>query len=154
MGLEKIHIWAINRFIYEPVVNVVAPKLLVCVRERTRLPKYVWKHFISHLSAAVETAIKNKTMAHAHGENIQNQKHLQETKQILYNITNKLPIKFTFTTCHHHYHHHVVPPAQISLPLSRHFSRSFIASGWSSGLHPVFSHSCCMYVRAGRPAFA
>ena len=26
--------------------------------------------------------------------------------------------------------------------------------GRSSGLHPVSSHSCCMYVRAGRPAFA
>ena len=24
---------------------------------------------------------------------------------------------------------------------------------WSSGLHTVSSHSCCMYVRAGRPAF-
>ena len=42
----------------------------------------------------------------------------------------------------------------ISLTLSRHFSLSFIASGRPSGLHPVFSHSCCMYVRAGRPAFA
>ena len=53
------------------------------------------------------------------------------------------------------YHHHrVMPLAQISLTLSRHFSLSFIASGWSSGLHPVSSHSCCMYVRAGRPAFA
>ena len=31
---------------------------------------------------------------------------------------------------------------------------SFIASGRSSGLHPVSSHSCWMYVRAGRPAFA
>ena len=31
---------------------------------------------------------------------------------------------------------------------------SFIASGRSSGLHPASSHSCCMYVRAGRPAFA
>ena len=51
-------------------------------------------------------------------------------------------------------HHHVVPQAWISLTLSRHFSLSFIASGWSSGLHPVSSHSCCMYVRAGRPAFA
>ena len=39
-------------------------------------------------------------------------------------------------------------------PLSRHFSLSFIASGRSSGLHPVSSHSCCMYVRAGCPAFA
>ena len=52
------------------------------------------------------------------------------------------------------YHHHVMPLAQISLTLSRHFSLSFIASGRSSGLHPVSSHSCCMYVRAGCPAFA
>ena len=43
-----------------------------------------------------------------------------------------------------HHHHHVVPPARISLTLSRHFSLSFIASGRSSGLHPVSSHSCCM----------
>ena len=34
------------------------------------------------------------------------------------------------------------------------FSLSFIASTRSSGLHPVSSHSCCMYVRAGHPAFA
>ena len=44
--------------------------------------------------------------------------------------------------------------AQISLTLSRHISLSFIASGRSSGLHPVSSHSRCMYVHAGRPAFA
>ena len=55
---------------------------------------------------------------------------------------------------HHHHHHHVVPLARIYLTLSCHFSLSFIASGKSSGLHPVFSHSCCMYVRAGRPVFA
>ena len=42
----------------------------------------------------------------------------------------------------------------ISLTLSRHFSLSFIASSRSSGLHPISSQSCCMYVRAGRPAFA
>ena len=59
---------------------------------------------------------------------------------------------FLFNTNHHH--HHVVPLAQISLSLSSHFSLSFIASGWSSGLHPVSSHICFMYVRAGRPAFA
>ena len=47
-------------------------------------------------------------------------------------------------------HHHVVQPARISLTLSRHFSLSFIAFGKSSGLHPASSHSCCMYVRAGR----
>ena len=45
----------------------------------------------------------------------------------------------------------VVPPARISLTLSRHPSLSFIASGRSQGLHPVSSH---MQVRAGRPAFA
>ena len=50
-------------------------------------------------------------------------------------------------------HHHVVPPARISLALSRHFSLSFIASGRSSEPHPVSSHGSGMYVRAGRPAF-
>ena len=55
---------------------------------------------------------------------------------------------------YHHHHHYVVPQAQISLILSRHFSLSFITSGRSSGLHPVSSHSCCMYILAGRPAFA
>ena len=54
----------------------------------------------------------------------------------------------------HHHHHHVVLVARISLTLSRHSSLSFIASGRSSGQHPVSSHSCWMYVRAGRPAFA
>ena len=52
------------------------------------------------------------------------------------------------------HHHHVVPLARISLTLSCHFSLSFIASGRSSGLHPVSSQSCCMYVLPGRPAFA
>ena len=52
------------------------------------------------------------------------------------------------------YHHHVVPLARISLTLARHFSLSSIASCRSSELHPVSSHSCCIYVRAGRPAFA
>ena len=55
---------------------------------------------------------------------------------------------------HHHHHHHVVPLARISLTLSRHFSLLFIASGRSSGLHPVSSHSCWMHVRAGCPTFA
>ena len=54
----------------------------------------------------------------------------------------------------YHHHHHVVPLARISVTLSRHFSLSFIASGRSSGLHPVSSHSCWMYVRADRPAYA
>ena len=55
---------------------------------------------------------------------------------------------------HHHHHHHIALVAQITLTLSRHSSLSFIALGRSSGQHPVSSHSCWMYVRAGRPAFA
>ena len=60
--------------------------------------------------------------------------------------------KLTRTNCNNN--NNVVPLARISLTLSRHFSLSLIASGKSSGLHPVSSHICCMYVRAGRPAFA
>ena len=55
---------------------------------------------------------------------------------------------------HHHHHHRVMLVAGISLTLSRHFSLSFIASGRSSGQHSVSSHSCWMYIRDGRPAFA
>ena len=54
----------------------------------------------------------------------------------------------------YHHHHHVALVAQIPLTLSRHSSLSFITLGRSSGQHPVSSHSCWMYVRAGRPAFA
>ena len=56
-------------------------------------------------------------------------------------------------TLYHHLHH-IVLAARISLTLSRHSSLSFIALGRSSGQQPVSSHSCWMYVRAGRPAFA
>ena len=55
---------------------------------------------------------------------------------------------------HHHHHHHVMLVAQIFLTLSCHSSLSFIALGRSSGQHHVSSHSCWMYVRAGRPTFA
>ena len=51
---------------------------------------------------------------------------------------------YTFIYIYHHHHYQVVPPARISLTISRHFSLSFIASGRSSGLHPVSSHNCCM----------
>ena len=53
-----------------------------------------------------------------------------------------------------HHHHHIVLAARISLTLFRHSSLSFIALGRSSGQQPVSSHSCWMYVRAGRPALA
>ena len=59
-----------------------------------------------------------------------------------------------FTFIYHHHHHHIALVARISLTLSRHSSLSFTALGRSSGQHPVSSHSCWMYVRAGRPAFA
>ena len=58
------------------------------------------------------------------------------------------------TLTYYHHHHHVALVARISLTLSRHSSLSFIALDRSSGQHPVSSHSCWMYVRAGRPAFA
>ena len=54
----------------------------------------------------------------------------------------------------HHHHPHITLSAWIFLTLSRHPSLSSIAFGWSSGLHPVSVQSCCMYVRAGRHAFA
>ena len=54
---------------------------------------------------------------------------------------------------YHHHHHHVVPSARIFLTLSHYSSLSFIASGWYSGLHPVSSHSRCMYVLVCRPDF-
>ena len=66
---------------------------------------------------------------------------------------NQIPFVVIYCHHHHHHHHHVVPPVQISLTLSRHSSLSFIASGRSSGVQLVSSQSCCMYVRAGRPAF-
>ena len=61
---------------------------------------------------------------------------------------------FSILHHHHHHHHHIALVARISLTLSRHSSLSFIALGRSSGQQPVSSHSCWMYVRAGRPAFA
>ena len=63
-------------------------------------------------------------------------------------------IYFTELFGTHHHHHHIALVARISLTLSRHSSLSFIALGRSSGQRPVSSHSCWMYVRAGRPAFA
>ena len=66
-------------------------------------------------------------------------------------IVGYLMTNFLYT---YHHHHHIVLAARISLTLFRHSSLSFIALGRSSGQQPVSSHSCWMYVRAGRPAFA
>ena len=75
---------------------------------------------------------------------------------LFFNFLHTVGIRsiFTYIYHHHHHHHHIVLAARISLTLSRHSSLSFIALGRSSGQQPVSSHSCWMYVRAGRPAFA
>ena len=70
---------------------------------------------------------------------------------IYYNARIFLKLLSIYIYIYIYHHHHVVPLARISLTLSRHFSLSSIASGRSSGLHPVSSHICCMY---GHPAFA
>ena len=59
-----------------------------------------------------------------------------------------------YLCCLIYHHDRVVLVTRISLTLSHHFPLSFIASGRSSGLHPVSSHGYWMYIRAGRPAFA
>ena len=77
------------------------------------------------------------------------------SEQFLWEWRMYILLVFTFTSqYHHHHHHHIALVARISLTLSRHSSLSFIALGGSSGQHPVSSHSCWMYVRAGHPAFA
>ena len=70
------------------------------------------------------------------------------------NLPTNLKVKYIYIYIYIYIYHHFVPLAQISLTLSRHFSLSFIASGGTSSIHPVSSHSCCMYVRAVCPAFA
>ena len=77
---------------------------------------------------------------------------LAQDGSVIQDSTHPTAIGFFALFVYHH--HHVVPLAWISLTLSRHFSLSFITSGRSLALHPVSSHNCCMYVRAGRPAFA
>ena len=73
-------------------------------------------------------------------------------KEIQKNICINIDKKILYIYIYHH--HHIALVARISLTLSRHSSLSFIALGRSSGQHPVSSHSCWMYVRAGRSAFA
>ena len=78
---------------------------------------------------------------------------LPKTNWTFVTSDKSLMITFNDISAHHHHHHHVVRLARIFLTLSLHVSLSFIASGRSSGSHPASSHSCCMYVRAGRLAF-
>ena len=87
-----------------------------------------------------------------------NSKHEGELKYRMYLVhrlsCNLLPILCLYIYIYIYIYHQVVPLARISLTPPRHFSLSFITSGKSSRLHPVSSHSYCMHVRAGRPAFA
>ena len=69
-------------------------------------------------------------------------------------ITNTYRLILLVLYIYIYQHHHVVPQERISPTLYRHFSLSFISSGKYSGLHHISSQSCCIYVRAGRPAFA
>ena len=82
-----------------------------------------------------------------------NSEKKNNVQRSFFSLMCRMTLTLTHTHTYHHYHH-VVPLARISLTLSRHFSLSFIASCRFSGLHPISSHSCWMYVRAGRPAFA
>ena len=63
-------------------------------------------------------------------------------------------LRFHIGNLVNNHHHHIALVARISLTISRHSSLSFIALGRSSEQHPVSSHSCWMYVRAGLPIFA
>ena len=83
------------------------------------------------------------------------QHYLKQSREINTNsdlLITRFPLS-VYIYIHIYHHHHVVPLARIFLTVSRHFSPSFIASGRSSGLNTIFSHSCCMYVRAGRSDF-
>ena len=74
----------------------------------------------------------------------------------LYAYISDTPKSWTVVRNHHHHHHHHLSCWQHGIfpdPLSP-LLLSFIALGRSSGQQPVSSHSCWMYVRAGRPAFA
>ena len=73
---------------------------------------------------------------------------------LLVKVANHYTTKHALIYIYIYIYHHIALVARISLTLSRHSSLSFIALGRSSGQHPVSSHSCWMYVRAGRPAFA
>ena len=68
-------------------------------------------------------------------------------------LNSHTPTTHVYIYIYIYHHHHIELVARVYLTLSRHSSLSFIALGRSSGQHPVSSHSCWMYVRAGRPAF-
>ena len=106
------------------------------------------------LIVKIHESIKRKIMKKVKNFRIRLFKRTYTIDEILFLIVPSDYSMLQSNLQHHHHHHHVVSPAQISLTLFRHFSLSLIASGRSSGLHPVSSRSCYMYVLAGRPVFA
>ena len=63
-------------------------------------------------------------------------------------VSQVLCIRYVGLIIHHHRTKRYPRPSFANSPFS------FLASGRSSGLHPVSSQTCCIYVRAARPVFA
>ena len=95
----------------------------------------MWQTAIPHTSAQTQTDcfVKSQLFSVIYTGCLKNRFHLRNTGYL-----RKIHMISSFN------HHLIVPPARISLTLSRHPSLSFIASGRSSRLHPVSSQSCCM----------
>ena len=110
---------------------------------------HIWTHTHIYVDMPKHTHTHQLIYIHAHRHT-----HMYTHTHTHTNMNTHTHIYIYAHVPKHHHHHQDVPLAWISLTLSRHFSLSFITFGRFSGLHPVSSHSCCMYVRAGRPAFA
>ena len=112
----------------------------------THIYVHVHTHMYTHTYANTHAHVLNHICMHTHTfilAHIYTPSHALSPYAHMYIF----PHSCVYHHHHHHHHHHV-------LTLSRHYSLSFIASDWSSGLHSVSSQSCGMYVRAGRPDFA
>ena len=119
-----------------------------------RLIIWKWNPPVKHLDTWKNIPVeKHDTESYKNHQRIQHLRSRSVCWLMFYGKQPLLNVK-SYIYIYIYIYHHVVPPARISLTLSRHFSLSFIAFCSSSGLHPVSSHNCCMYVRAGRPAFA
>ena len=132
-----------------------------------------WLKFITHTHRLLANNLKNTWLLYKVWSKSIKTKSLIFLNFLIQNFNQDISTveKFQRMSQHlvcwqYHHHHHVVLVAQISLcytilyytiyniMFNCHFSLSFITSGRSSGLHPVSSHSCRMYVCAGCPAFA
>ena len=120
----------------------------------THTPSYTHNHSNTQAHPHVHTHTHTHTHTHSHTHTLTLPSIHVYTLIDTMSLSLCLCLSLSNTHRHTHTHthtyiyiyiyHHVVPPARISLTISHHFSLSFIASGRSSGLHPVSSHSCCM----------